>query len=88
MEHRELQEYLADRFGGFALFEPEYYDDGIVGVTDEGNVVYSYEKLAGALMEHDGMTHEEAVEWLDYNTVRTVPFMGKFKPIIIYDIEW
>ena len=88
MEHRELQEYLADRFGGFALFEPEYYDDGIVGVTDEGNVVYSYEKLAEALMEHDGMTYEEAVEWLDYNTVRSVPYMGEFKPIIIYDIEW
>lgn len=39
-------------------------------------------------MEHDGMTYEEAVEWLDYNTVRSVPYMGEFKPIIIYDIEW
>lgn len=88
MSHEELKEYLAERFGGYALFEPEHYDDGIVGVTDEGNVVYSYEKLAEALMEHDGMTHEEAVEWLDYNTVRSVPYMGEFKPIIIYDIEW
>ena len=39
-------------------------------------------------MEHDGMTHEDAVEWLDYNTVRSVPYMGEFKPIIIHDIEW
>lgn len=88
MEHGELQEYLVERFGGYALLEPEHYDEGIVGVTDEGNVVYSYEKLAKALMEHDGMTHEEAVEWLDYNTVRSIPYIGEFRPIIIYDIEW
>ena len=31
MSHDELKEYLADRFGGYALFEPESFDDGIVG---------------------------------------------------------
>lgn len=77
MSHDELKEYLVERFGGYALFEPESFDDG--------NVVYSYEKLAEALMEHDGMTYEDAVEWLDYNTIRTIPYMGEFKPVMLMD---
>lgn len=59
MSHEELKEYLAGRFGGYALFEPEWYDEGIVGVTAGGSVVYSFEKLAEAIIEHDGMDCED-----------------------------
>ena len=90
MTHEELKAYLEAEYGGYSLFEPEYYDEGIVGITDNGNVVYSYEKLAEALMKHDEMTYEDAVDWLDYNTVRSVPYMGEYKPVIllsVYDFE-
>ena len=85
MKHEELQEYLTKEYGGYALFEPEHYDEGIIGITENGNVIYSYELLGEALMLHDGMTYEEAIEWLDYNTIRTIPYMGEFKPIIMLD---
>ena len=45
--------------------------DAIVGVTDEfGNgrrVLYSADKILNILMERDGMTWHEAVEFYDYN---------------------
>jgi len=85
VSHDELKEYLKGRFGGYALFEPEWYDEGIVGITAGGSVVYSFEKLAEAIMEHDGMDYEDAVDWLCYNTIRTIPYMGEFKPVMLMD---
>ena len=85
MTHEELKAYLVKEYGDYALFEPEYYDEGIVGITENGNVIYSYELLVEALMLHDGMEYEDAIEWIDYNTIRTIPYMGVFKPIILMD---
>jgi len=46
-------------------------DDAIVGVTEEfGNgrrILYSADKILNILMERDGMTWHEAVEFYDYN---------------------
>jgi len=93
MTHEELKEYLKETYGGYAMFEPEEYDEGIIGITENGNLVYSYDGLAEALILHDGMTYEEAMEWIDYNTIRTIPYMGEFKPVVVIEIpdcedEW
>ncbi len=85
MTHQELKDYLKGEYGGYALFEPENYDKGIIGVTDNGNVVYSYERLAEMLILEEDMTYEDAIEWLDYNTVRTIPYMGEFKPVMLME---
>ena len=46
-------------------------DDAIVGVVEEfGNgrrILYSADKIIDILMERDGMTWHEAVEFYDYN---------------------
>lgn len=44
------------------------FDDAIVGFVD-GSVQYSVEKAVTILMERDGFTRTEALEWLDYNVV-------------------
>ena len=85
MEHKELQEYLKKEYGGYAIFEPEHYDEGIIGITEDGRVIYSYALLAETLMLHDEMTYEDAIEWLDYNTVRSIPYMGEYQPVMMYE---
>lgn len=85
MTHDELKAYLKEKYGGYSLFEPEYYDEGIIGVNEGGGMVYSYEKLAEAIMEHDGMSYEDAVDWLDYNTVRTIPYIHEFQPTMLME---
>jgi hypothetical protein len=35
-------------------------------------------------MEDQGFTEEEAVEWIDYNTIRALPYMGEDGPIVLH----
>ena len=90
MTFRELREILLEKYGdcGIILLEPEYYDKAIVGNDDYGRVIYSYDKLVETLVEHDRMSEEEAMEWLDYNTLRAIPSMGMMAPIVMYPIEY
>jgi hypothetical protein len=39
------------------------------------------------LMEDEGWSYEEAVEWLEYNTLRAIPYMASVgpAPIIVMD---
>lgn len=56
-------------------------DDAIIGYTPDGKVVYSIEKLWDVFVAQ-GMTQEEAVEWVDYNILGA--YIGEFTPIHIY----
>ena len=38
-------------------------------------------------IEKEGFTEEESIEWIDYNTIRALPYIGENAPIIIYSIE-
>lgn len=60
------------------VFENPDYQNAIVGydVVSE-RVVYSYDK----------MSYDEAVEFIEYNTVRVCPYMGDKSPIILHNIE-
>lgn len=82
------RERLADAgYEDSIVFDCPDYDDAIVGVTDEGNVVYDFNKMVDCLVEHDGMTREEAVEFIEYNTIRAIPYAGECAPIVITLIE-
>lgn len=69
------------------VLDPVELDTAITGVTDDGRVVYDYEKLVAAFMSANNWTEDEATEWIDYNTIRALPYMGPFAPIIVYPIE-
>jgi hypothetical protein len=56
------------------------YNDAIVGITDEGCLVYSKEKMTELCMLQ-GMEEEEALEWLSYNTFSA--YVGDTTPIYI-----
>lgn len=73
---------------GAIMFEPQYlFNKAIVGVTHDGLLVYSEDKIIEAFIK-DGMAEEEAVEFYEYNTVRSLPYVPQEKrPIIIRTIE-
>jgi hypothetical protein len=62
------------------------YITALIGYTDDGRAVYDYDLMVEFLKEYDEMTPEEAMEWIDYNTIRTIPYMGEKAPIIMYRI--
>ena len=45
-------------------------DDAVVGTDHDGNLVYEYEIMTRLFVEQ-GMTEEEAEEWINYNVIGT-----------------
>lgn len=64
------------------------YDDALIGVDVNGRAVYDYSKMVEWLIVNEEFSDIEAVEWIDYNTIRSLPYVGDKAPIIVYPVEW
>ena len=74
---------------GCVILEPwEVFSKGIVKVIGHSHIVYDYELLAEALAEDYRKASDEpedpdydfltqAYEWIDYNTIRSIPYFPK-----------
>lgn len=70
------------------VFEDPDYQDAIVGYdVVSKRVVYSCDKMIECLMTNDNMSYDEAADFIEYNTIRALPYMGDKSPIIIQNIE-
>ena len=68
------------------VFDSPDFDEAIIGITDEGNVVYNYDTMVKSLVERDHMTDTEAAEFIDFNAARAIPYAPDPKPIIMYPL--
>lgn len=59
------------------------YDTAFVGVTTDNRAVYDYQLMVEWLVREEGFTEEDAVEWIDYNTLRALQYMGDDAPIVM-----
>jgi len=82
-----LKDYLCElgHDDAVVLENPDYLS-AVAGVSEDGRVIYSYPRMVEHLMLNDGMSHEEASEFIDYNTVGALPYMGEKRPIILFEI--
>ena len=69
------------------VFENPSYDDAIIGTSHDDRVVYSFDKMVECLMKEDGMEYIDAVEFIEYNTIRAIPYFGPNAPIILMNEE-
>lgn len=54
---------------GTLVYRSSSFPDALVGrECQEGRAVYSYRKMVESLIK-DGMSEEDAVEWIEYNTL-------------------
>jgi hypothetical protein len=58
------------------------YDDAAIGVSTDGRLVYSVEKMIEILMRDGDMSVDDATEWLEYNTFNA--YVGEMTPIWVY----
>ena len=72
---------------GFYLIgdtDREAYYPAIIGIArDLSRVVYSFEKLVKCFMKKNNWDWDEAVEWVEYNVERALPYYGSRAPIIL-----
>lgn len=88
MLRKDLIDYLEEcGYEDSIIFENPSYDSAVVGISDTGQVCYSYTKMVEHLVETDSMDEEEAMEFIDYNTIRSLPYChpSDKRPIVIYD---
>lgn len=65
----------------------ESYDDALIGVSEDGRAIYNFDKMVDWLVDKYGWTDEEAMEWIEYNTIRALPYFGEGAPIIMYPLQ-
>ena len=62
------------------------YDTAIIGITQDGNLIYNYDKMVEYLL--DCMSEEEAIDFIDYNTFGILPTIPiENRPVILYNID-
>lgn len=63
------------------------YDDAIIGVTTDDRVVYDFNKMVTWLCKELNIDRLEAIEHIENNTLKQLPFFEKGAPLIMYPIE-
>ena len=71
---------------GVVILEDHAFDNSIIGITFDDRLVYCYELMMQELMNDWGWDELDAMDWLDYNTLRAIPYMGDKAPIVISEI--
>lgn len=85
----ELCEFLeAQGHEETVFFEHPSMVKAITGITDSGQLIYDYNLMIEAAMEEEGWTCEDAIDWIEYNTLRSIPYMGSSHPIVSLPINW
>lgn len=64
------------------------YDDALIGVSWDGRAIYDFEKMVDWLMKEEGWSDNDAIEWIEYNTIRGLPYMGEKAPIVMYPLAY
>lgn len=93
MTNDELKDMISEMVGGdqetldkIIILEGDEFADGFIGLSTDDAAVYSYEKLVEALQKHNQWEEIDAIEWLDYNTLRAIPYITDgIAPIIIHE---
>ena len=68
------------------VFDNQSYDYSIIGMTFDGRVIYDYDLMIQEMMEETGCTMEDAIDWIDYNTIGTLGSGVSKAPIVVQNL--
>lgn len=60
------------------------YDTALIGVSEDNRAIYDYDLMVEWLVTEQDFSYEDAIEWIDFNTIRALSYMGNDAPIIMY----
>lgn len=75
-------------FKDVIILQNHSYDSALIGVTHDNRAVYDYDLMVEYLMDVEGLTDEESIDWLEYNTIRALPYMGSKSPIVATEDDY
>lgn len=78
-----LRERLEEEgYEDVVLFENYDYEPAFIGVSFDGRAVYDYDLMVKYLVDKEGWEVIQAIEWIEYNTLRALPYIPN-APIVI-----
>jgi hypothetical protein len=76
---------IRERLDNDALvFDNPAYDGAIIGETFDGRAIYDIEKMVDELATDDNISIEEAMDFVDYNAIRSLPYAGDKAPVVVH----
>lgn len=85
MTNRELLQDMG--YEDFIVFDNPDFDSAIIGITVDNRVVYDYDKMVMDMSERDNIDPIDAEDFICYNTIRALPYIGSDAPIIMYRLD-
>lgn len=77
-----IRDRLVESTGDNELLFADGFDEAVIGIASRGGamdvVCYDYDKCAEILVERDGMTFDEALEYMEFNVVGS--YVGERTP--------
>ena len=84
---RSAEDRILDAgFEDVIIFKDFSYDSALVGVSDDNRAIYDFDLMIEWLMWAEDFEEDEAVEWIEVNTLRALHYMGDKAPIIMYKL--
>lgn len=65
------------------IFENPSFDEALIGVSEDNRAIYDYDKMVIWLAVDCAISREEAVEFIEYNTIRALPYYEN-APIVMH----
>ena len=82
----DLVELINDcGYEDIVIFNNPDYASAFVGVSDDNRAIYDYEKMIKHLIKEWNCDNMEAIEFIDYNSIRSLPYYEN-APIIMYPL--
>lgn len=80
---QDVENLIEDNgYENIVIFSNPDYADAFIGISNDNRAVYDYDDMVVSLCDNDGMSITDAVEFIEYNTIRSLPYY-KNSPIIV-----
>lgn len=87
MRNEKIRELISEYCEESMLFDNPDFDNSIVGMTVDGNIIYDYDKMVQELVNDDNISYDDAIDFIEVNTIRGLEYRRNFYsevlPIII-----
>lgn len=77
-----IEEY---EYENIVIFDNPTYASAFVGISEDNRAIYDFDLMVEFLMEF-GMSSLEAIDFIEYNTIRSLPYYEN-APIIMYSLK-
>ena len=88
MTYEEVCKYAEEQEIDLKVFQSPSYKNSIIGISYDARVIYDYDLMVEDLMEEEDLSYEDALEFIEYNTLRALSYMGEDAPIVLDVKEW